>query len=77
MSAEKLKSDLHWFIDCIDNTAILKTVHMLLKKLIKETVAGNDPKGKAINHKDLIRPTEKSEARVKKRHYFSREDLDL
>jgi hypothetical protein len=77
MSTAKLKTDLHRQIDSIDDTAVLKAVHRLLSKLVHETVAGNETKGRAQNRRDLTKQTEKAETPMKKKHHFSIEDLDL
>ena len=76
MSTIELKADLHHLIDKINDNAVLKAIHLLLKKQTSDESAGYEPNGKPITKKAFIKRIEKAEADIKKGNFTSIEDLE-
>ena len=76
MNTIEMKSDLHQFIENINDSHVLKAIHTLLKKQIAEEIVGYDPKGKPLTQKAFIKRIERAESEISKGNYSTLEDFE-
>ncbi len=77
MSAAQLKTELHKYLDAVQDETFLRAVHSMLNTYLQhsEAVVGYRPDNQLITQQQLLANLEASEAQIERGEYLTMEEL--